>query len=92
MKRGLYIITTKSLTNGETIYYRNVRGNKCRWTNDLNKAFVFATPQSAAYHIKLRQLKYVNIYPVERKTTLIEESQPIDKAMRRVAWLMRKWS
>lgn len=92
MKRGLYIITTKSLTNGETIYYRNVRGNKCRWTNDLNKAFVFATPQSAAYHIKLRQLKYVTICPVERETTLVKTNQCLDKAMQHVARLMHKWS
>lgn len=91
MGKHLFIITTKSLTNGNTIYFRNVRGNKCRWTDDPNKAFAFATPQSAAYHIRLRQLKYVQVRPIERETKVL--SNPIiKKAMRPIAQLMEKWS
>lgn len=91
MGKQLFVITSKSLTTGGIIYFRNVRGNKCRWTDDPNKAFAFATPQSAAYHIRLRQLKYVHIQPIERETKVLKQPM-IKKAMQPLARLMDKWS
>lgn len=72
MNKKLWVIVTTSLVTKQPIYFRIIRGRKCRWSEDINRAYAFSSKESAEHCIKMKQLKYVQIKSIKRNTEIID--------------------
>lgn len=72
MTSQLWIIESTSLVTKKPIYFRTIRGRKCRWSEDINRAYAFSSKESAENCIQMKQLKYVQIKPIKRSTEIIK--------------------